>query len=242
MLETQGYNIMVARDGGEALEQIVQKIPDAMILDLMMPNVDGFEVLKIIREEEKTSSLPVIILSAKYVSKEELSFLKQNGVYQLIQKGGINKEELLNEVAHMLFPETDKQKPAKAKPARRAVSGNPVVLIVEDNPDNMLAIKALLPNKCKILEAQDGLSGIKLARKHKPHLILMDIAMPEVNGIEALAEIKKDSALRDIPVIAVSASVMEGDRETFMDSGFDDYISKPIDNTIFEKTIKRFLI
>ncbi len=242
ILETQGYNIMVARDGGEALELIAKKVPDAMILDLMMPNIDGFEVLKIIREEEKTSSLPVIILTAKYVNKKELSFLKQNGVHQLIQKGSINKDQLLGEIAQMLFPAESKQKPQEKKPARKVISGEPKILIMEDNPDNMIAIKALLPDNCQIIEAENGKIGMKLVQKHKPHLVLMDIAMPEMNGIDTLAEMKKHSASKDIPVIAVSASAMEGDRDILMNSGFDAYISKPIDNLKFEQTIKEFLI
>lgn len=107
MLTAQGYTIMVARDGGEALEKIEQQVPDGMILDLMMPRVDGFQVLKWIREQEKSERLPVVILTAKYVTKEELDFLKHNNVQQLIQKGDINKSQLLDAVARMVFPSED---------------------------------------------------------------------------------------------------------------------------------------
>jgi signal transduction histidine kinase/CheY-like chemotaxis protein/HAMP domain-containing protein/CHASE3 domain sensor protein len=241
ILITQGYNIMVARNGSEALEQIALKIPDAMILDLMMPKVDGFEVLKRVRAEEKTNCLPVIILTAKFVTKEELAFLKHNRIYQLIQKGDINKDQLLNSVARMMFPETKDQKNPEKRLARKPVSGLPVVLVVEDNPDNMLSIKALLDGMCTIIEAEDGQIGIEMAQMHQPHLILMDIALPGMNGIEALAEIRKDSALHHIPIIAISASAMKGDREDFIAFGFDEYISKPIDHKKFEKTIKEWI-
>ncbi|HSW60527.1 MAG TPA: response regulator, partial [bacterium] len=107
MLSSQGYKIMTARNGAEALELIANKIPDAMILDLMMPEIDGFEVLKCIREKEATAHLPVIILTAKYVSKEELSFLKYNSIHQIIQKGDINKDQLLKAVGQMMFPEVN---------------------------------------------------------------------------------------------------------------------------------------
>ena len=241
MLAAQGYNILVARNGAEALEQISHTIPDAMILDLMMPGVDGFEVLKRIREREETDRLPVIILTAKYVTKEELAFLKNNGILQLIQKGDINKDQLLQAVAGMMFPITKEQPAPVKKQPRVPLSDTPVVLVVEDNPDNMLTIKALLDGQCHIIEAEDGLAVIELALLHQPHLILMDIALPGMNGIEILAELRKVETLQHVPVIAVSASAMKGDREDFIAYGFDDYISKPIDSVEFEKTIKEYL-
>jgi len=241
ILVQQGYNIMVARNGNEALEQIGHQIPDAMILDLMMPEVDGFEVLRRIRGQEKTDHLPVIILTAKYVTKDELVFLKHNSIHQLIQKGDVNKDQLLAAVAQMLFPEILKVETPAKKPARIPVSGTPLVLIVEDNPDNMVTIKALLDGKCRIIEAEDGKTGVELAILHQPHLILMDIALPAMNGIEALNEIRKEPAIEFVPVIAISASAMKGDREDFIALGFDDYVSKPIDNRAFQKMLTEYL-
>lgn len=241
ILTMQGYSIMVAHNGSEALEQIASKIPDAMILDLMMPDVDGFDVLRHIRSEEKTDHLPVIILTAKYVTKNELSFLKNNGIIQLIQKGDINKEKLLEAIAQMMFPEIAEVVAPDKNPRRITILGKPVVLVVEDNPDNMLTIKALLDEKFTIIEAEDGRIGIELAYLHQPHLILMDIALPGLNGIEALTALRKEKKLAHIPVIAVSASAMRGDREDFIAFGFDGYISKPIDRVLLEKTISEFL-
>ena len=241
ILLQEGYHIMVARNGNEALKQIEQQIPDAMILDLMMPEVDGFEVLKRIRNEEKTDHLPVIILTAKYVTKQELAFLKNNGIHQLIQKGDINKDQLLSTVARMMFPDSVPINTPIVKPAKLPVTRTPLVLVVEDNPDNMITIKALLDGKCQIIEAEDGQAGVEQAIKHQPHLILMDIALPGMNGIEALNEIRKKEKLEMVAIIAVSASAMKGDREDFIALGFDGYISKPIDNVLFEKTIEEWI-
>lgn len=105
-LEESGYQILVARDGGEALGIIAQTIPDAMILDLMMPGIDGFEVLKILREAEPTAHIPVLILTAKHITKEELKFLKRNNVHQLIQKGDVNRQDLLSAVVAMVSPDS----------------------------------------------------------------------------------------------------------------------------------------
>lgn len=241
MLGTQGYNIMVAHNGSEALEQISHKMPDAMILDLMMPGFDGFEVLKRIREEEKTDHLPVIVLTAKYVTKEELTYLKNKGILQLIQKGDINKDQLLTAVSGMMVTETKEQdEPFKNKP-RIILPDTPLVLVVEDNPDNMITIKALLEGKCNIIEAEDGHNVVELALLHQPHLILMDIALPGMNGMDVLAKLRKVESLKNIPVIAVSASAMKGDREELIAYGFDDYISKPIESGLFEMKIMEYL-
>lgn len=104
ILEVEGYHVRVAHNGEEALQEIAGSLPDAMVLDLMMPLVDGFEVLETIRRSERSAILPVIILTAKHVTKEEFSILKANHIYQLIQKGDINRDELLAAVAAMVSP------------------------------------------------------------------------------------------------------------------------------------------
>ncbi len=238
-MEESGYQILVAHDGGEALGIIANTIPDAMILDLMMPGIDGFEVLKTIREEDRTAHIPVLILTAKQITKEELKFLKRNNIHQLIQKGDVNRKELLNAVTTMVTSEAVET----VKPHRetQTIEGKPVVLAVEDNPDNMLTVKALLADKYSVIEAVDGNEAVEMAKKHLPNLILMDIALPEKDGIEAFKAIRKLPKLQHIPVIALTASAMTNDRETILAHGFDAYIPKPINEHIFFKTINEAL-
>jgi CheY-like chemotaxis protein/two-component sensor histidine kinase len=238
-MEESGYNILVAHDGTEALEIISQIIPDAMILDLMMPGVDGFELLKTIRNEEATAGIPVLILTAKHITKEDLKYLKRNNVHQLIQKGDVNRVELLNSVASLVFTEKPEEK--KQEIEIQKIEGKPVILIVEDNPDNMITAKAILEDKYTILEAVDGTQGILMAKKHTPHLILMDIALPGIDGIEAFKAIRNIGQLAHIPVVALTASAMTIDRESILSHGFDGYIAKPIDEKIFFNTINKVL-
>jgi signal transduction histidine kinase/CheY-like chemotaxis protein/HAMP domain-containing protein len=101
-LEEAGYDVLVARNGEEALEIVSETIPDAMILDLMMPGIDGFEVLNEIRASERTETLPVLILSAKFLTKEELANLRQNNIYQIIRKGDVNAKQLVNTINKMV--------------------------------------------------------------------------------------------------------------------------------------------
>lgn len=239
ILEEQGYKIIVAHNGEEALEIIRNTIPDAMILDLMMPGVDGFSVLEKLRGERKTLHVPVLILTAKSITKEELSFLKSNNIHQLIQKGDVNRMELQNIIKSMLYIHSAEVFTTVRKP--KTIAGKPRILIVEDNPDNMTSIRALLSEKYSVIEASNGKEGIEAARKNQPDLILMDIALPILDGIEAFKKIRKEIQLQHIPVIALTASAMIHDRETILAHGFDAYIAKPIEENIFFKTINDLL-
>lgn len=241
ILSEQGYLVSVARDGKEALERIEQTVPDAMILDLMMPEVDGFEVIQKVRDREKTERLPVLILTAKHVTKEELQLLKGNGIHQLIQKGDVCKQELLATVARMAAKSAEKPAAPEGTPAVKLLDAKPVILVVEDNPDNMKTVRALLTGSCTIVEAFDGRTGVEQARAHLPDLILMDISLPLTDGFAALDEIRADATLCPTPVIALTARAMTGDREEILSRGFDGYLSKPIDADLFHQTIREAL-
>jgi PAS domain S-box-containing protein len=238
-LEESGYQILLAKDGAEALGITAQTIPDAMILDLMMPGIDGFEVLNTLHNAQPTAHIPVLILTAKHLTKDDLKELKRNNVHQLIQKGDVKRDELINAVAAMV----SNQAVETSGPKRRlqTIEGKPTVLVVEDNPDNMTTVIAILSGDFTILSAEDGKEGIIMAKKHKPNLILMDIALPEMDGIEAFKTIRNDAELEHIPVIALTASAMTLDRETILSHGFDAYIPKPIDEKVFFETINEVL-
>jgi CheY-like chemotaxis protein len=205
----------------------------------MMPGIDGFDVLKTIREAERTAHIPVLILTARHISKEELGFLKRNNIHQLIQKGDVNRGDLQNAVTTMAFPEqVPTEQPQRE---RRPIQGKPLLLVVEDNPDNMLTVKAILADNYRVIEASDGREGVEMARKHMPDLILMDIALPGMDGVEAFKAIRNDARLQHVPIIALTASAMVSDRETILAHGFDAYVAKPIDDRLFFKSINEAL-
>ena len=117
-----------------------------------------------------------------------------------------------------------------------------VVLIVEDNDKNMkLARDILQARGYATLEAVTGEDGVRQAREHRPALVLMDIQLPGINGIEALRQLRADAATASIPVIAVTASVMASDRREITEAGFDDYVAKPISLKLFLDAVKRAL-
>jgi len=124
---------------------------------------------------------------------------------------------------------------------RRSGHGK-TVLIVEDNELNMKLFHDLMEaHGYNILQTRDGMEALKLARQHRPDLILMDIQLPEVSGLEVTKWIKEDDDLRAIPVIAVTAFAMKGDEEKILQGGCEAYIAKPISVAQFLSTVERFL-
>jgi two-component system cell cycle response regulator DivK len=116
------------------------------------------------------------------------------------------------------------------------------ILIVEDNEKNMKLVRDILRhNGHETIEAPTGGEGVRLASEKKPDLILMDIQLPDIDGIEALRRIRQDATLDAVAVIAVSASVMPDDQQKIVTSGFDAFVTKPINLKQFLETVKRFL-
>lgn len=127
-------------------------------------------------------------------------------------------------------------------PARRVRGSAKTVLIVEDNELNMKLFHDLLDaHGYTTIQTRNGLDALALARSHRPHLILMDIQLPEVSGLEVTRWLKDDDELRSIPVVAVTAFAMKGDEERIRSGGCEAYVSKPISVATFLDTVRRFI-
>jgi CheY-like chemotaxis protein len=120
-------------------------------------------------------------------------------------------------------------------------AGKPLILVVEDNPDNLVTLKAMLGETCEIIGAADGQTGIDVAKTHNPAMILLDISLPVKDGFQVFSEIRNDKELRRIPIIALTARAMKGDREDILSYGFDGYVSKPLDEALLNKAMKGIL-
>ncbi|GAB6095231.1 hypothetical protein JCM14469_14830 [Desulfatiferula olefinivorans] len=248
-LEERGYRIRIASNGNEALETIKQSCPRAIILDLMMPGMDGFQVLDSLRAAPETRDLPILVLSAKELSSDERARLSHNKVRQLIRKGSIDRNQLVDCIETLLGIGGPEDRKADEKAEIKAPESvhekkDPKalkILVVEDNPDNLLTINALLTDAgYNHFVAQDGHEALSVAASVQPDIILMDIQLPGLSGLDVTTKLKEDKTLKGIPVIALTAKAMRGDRESLMASGFDDYISKPIDPDVLIDTIRKW--
>jgi two-component system cell cycle response regulator DivK len=115
------------------------------------------------------------------------------------------------------------------------------ILVVEDNERNMKLFRDVLAaTGYRTLEATTGVQAVELATEHAPDLVLMDIQLPDIDGIEALGRLRTDDRTATLPVVALSAQAMEGDRERFLAAGFDGYLAKPVNVADFLTTVKRY--
>ena len=241
LLEQVGYNVHVANSGSEALDLIPNLLPDGIILDLMMPGVDGFEVLKQIREIKDTAHIPVLILTAKHITKEELKFLKSNHIHQLIQKGDVNKNDLFKAISGMVNSNQNTDLLNLKNTIHLKHQEKLKILIVDDNSDNLLTLRAVLGEGFYIHEAKDGKQALESVKRNKPDLILMDIALPEMDRMSVLQLIRAEDDLNGIPVVALTANALPDNKDIILKNGFEACIVKPIDEKLFFETINRVL-
>jgi two-component system cell cycle response regulator DivK len=130
----------------------------------------------------------------------------------------------------------------KSKSEKRSMPNNSTILYVEDNVDNRTLVRRVLTAEgYTIIEAVNAMQALEILRNTKPGLILMDINMPDIDGYTLTTQIKGMPGLRSIPIIALTANVMRGDRERSLEAGCDGYIQKPIDIDALSEQIERFL-
>ena len=200
VLEEHGYHVQSAASGSEGLACVRAQVPDGIILDLMMPDIDGFEVLEQIRSTPETATLPVLILTAKELTAADRARLSHNKISQLIQKGSVDREQLLAAVDRLTRRSVE---PVVQPPKASLERTHPVIrwkkpaqgpiLIVEDNPDNRLTLQALLDDLgYRHLAVEDGAQAVRAAQDENPALILMDIHLPVLNGLDATRQLKAD--------------------------------------------------
>jgi len=158
------------------------------------------------------------------VDKDELIFkiklMLKNGLKDEQKSESKEPKEIAREKKKIVISQT------KILPKKEGLS---TVLVAEDNPDDMLTTRAVLKDKYNILEAVDGEAVLEKAQSALPDLILMDIALPKMDGLTVVKFLKESETTKNIPVIALTARAMKGDREKTIRAGCDDYISKPID-------------
>ena len=251
--------------GEAALEQLKSRTFDCMILDLGLPDMGGFDLLKKIKRQAKFRDLPVVIYTGKDLSKSEEAQLKKYAA-AIITKDGASTERLLDETALFLHrvikteavdtaaniqtkaasPTTDSsataavsEAPKTTKTAQRRSpktggkrkTGKTKVLIVDDDMRNIFALTSALENYgLEIVYAENGRDGIETLQSTPGiDVVLMDVMMPEMDGYETTRAIRELGLYKELPIIALTAKAMAGDREKCLEAGADDYITKPVD-------------
>jgi len=238
VLAPAGYDVRGFPDPRAGLAASQSDPPDLLIVDLVMPGLSGFEVIEAFSTGERTRGRPIVVLTAADLSDSERERLRKY-VRWLAGKGNVTEDDLLAAVHDAIQAKTlSDETPAGASDASTAGR----ILVVDDSDANRaLACSILHRRGYRTLTAVDGESGIELARRELPALILMDLAMPGKDGYTAAREIKADPKTAHIPIVAVTALAMSGDERRAFDAGVDGYVTKPLDRKVLEETVARLL-
>ncbi|NOX32452.1 MAG: response regulator [Deltaproteobacteria bacterium] len=243
MLESFGFRPHMVKTGNEAIllhaEHEDSHPFDLLIADTGLPDMDGKLLSRQIRERTLSKSLPVIIMDACN-ALEKRSVLKPENAEFFLQKP-VKPSYLFDAIMEsfgyqaMFSSQSDLQNINNySSPAK--------VLLAEDNPVNqMVAIEILTLAGMTVHKAANGLEAIEKIKNEAFDAVLMDVQMPEMDGLEATARIRNDLGNKDLPIIAMTAHAMRGDREKCIAAGMDDYISKPIDRLKLYKVLKKYI-
>jgi CheY-like chemotaxis protein len=217
VLETRDYRLASAGDGLQCMERIREETPDLLILDMMMPRMDGFAVIRELRGDPQYVGLPIIILTT------------------VIEDAAYRRYEL--ETGLAMDVQAYIEKPAPPIDLLRHVSAiveQPYVIVADDDPDILEALTTVLESKpYQVGTATDGQDCLELVRKRKPDLLILDLLMPRMDGFAVIRELRSEPTYADLPIIVLTTVVEDASRrryelETGRDMAVTEYMQKPV--------------
>ena len=234
LLDYSDIEITGVATGEEALSTLLDRPFECVVLDLRLPDMSGFDLLEKIQDEPALHNIPVVVFTGKDLTTSEETRLKRTAK-SIVLKDVRSPERLLDETALFLHRAIKTLPAEKQAIIDRLHHSNEIlrgrkVLIVDDDARNIYALASVLEGESmEILSATNGRQAIEMIET-TPDLavVLMDIMMPEMDGFETMVEIRKNPQYRALPILAVTAKAMKGDREKCLEAGASDYIAKPI--------------
>ncbi len=223
-----------AHTGQEAYNMLQHERFDCIIIDLGLPDMTGFELMEKIKENEQLNKIPIIVYTGRDMNKDEARRLEKLA-NTVVLKTSDSQERLLDETAlflHRVEAKLSKEKQQIIRKLHRTeeVLKNKKVLIVDDDMRNIYSLTNVLEEEgMKCFVAENGQVALEMLDKHPGiDIVLMDIMMPEMDGFEATMAIRRMDRFDKLPIIALTAKAMKGDREKCLEAGMSDYISKPV--------------
>jgi CheY-like chemotaxis protein/signal transduction histidine kinase len=247
LLGHDDIEIVNAGTGDEALATLRDQPCDCVVLDLRLPDMSGFEVLERMRADDALTDVPVVVFTGRELSAEEDAQL-HTMARSIVVKGVESPERLLNETALFLhrvitdLPAEKQQMLERLNSSDEDLVGR-TVLLVDDDARNIFALSSVLERRgMNVLTATTGNEAIELIEK-TPSLaiVLMDIMMPEMDGYQTMEKIRQNRAYRRLPIIALTAKAMKGDREKCLEAGASDYLAKPVNTEQLLSALRMWL-
>jgi HAMP domain-containing protein/CheY-like chemotaxis protein/signal transduction histidine kinase len=234
LLTHDDIELIAVGTGAEALHLLASGMVDCCVVDLRLPDMTGFELLERIQADRSLREIPIVVFTGKELSSDEETRLKQVAK-SIVMKDVQSPERLFDETALFLHRVVAHLPDQKRKMLERLHGSNDVlkhrkVLVVDDDARNIFALTTVLENQeMEVINATNGRQAIELIQS-TPDLsvVLMDIMMPEMDGYETMREIRRQPAFRMLPILALTAKAMKGDREKCLQAGASDYIAKPV--------------
>ena len=225
--------VTIAHTGEEGLQKLREKEFDTVIVDYTLPDISGMELLQQI-QKEKSATVPIVVYSARDFSKDELQQLNKLS-NSIVLKDVSSLERLLEEtmmhlhVNYNSLPVEKRRIMENVRMKGDILSGRKV-LVVDDDVRNLFAITTVFERyNINVITAESGMDAIKLMNESDDiEMVLMDIMMPEMDGYETMQKIRREHKNNNLPIIAVTAKAMKGDRQKCIEAGASDYITKPL--------------
>jgi HAMP domain-containing protein/CheY-like chemotaxis protein/signal transduction histidine kinase len=247
LLGHEDIDVTVVSTGGEALQTVKQDSYDCVVLDLRLPDMSGFEVLEFLRDTPALCELPVVVFTGKELSPEEDARL-HSLARSVVVKGVESPERLLDETALFLhrvvtnLPVEKQRMLDRLHRSDEALVGKKV-LIVDDDVRNIFALSSVLERRgMTVLTAGTGREAIATLESIPDlAIVLMDIMMPEMDGYETMQVIRSNASLHRLPIIALTAKAMKGDREKCLEAGASEYLAKPVNTEQLLSALRMWL-
>jgi len=248
--ELLGYDdidVVVSSTGKDALELVEKETFDCVVLDLRLPDMSGFDILEQMRDIPSIKDLPVVVFTGKELSPEEDARL-HTLARSVVVKGVESPERLLDETALFLHRVVSDLPGEKQKMLDRlhrsdeALVGRKV-LVVDDDMRNIFALSSVLERRgMMVLTAGTGREAISMLESTPDvAIVLMDIMMPEMDGYATMQVIRQNSSFRRLPIIALTAKAMKGDREKCLEAGASEYLAKPVNTQQLLSALRMWL-
>jgi CheY-like chemotaxis protein/signal transduction histidine kinase/HAMP domain-containing protein len=247
LLGSEDIEIATAESGAEALSRMREQAFDCVVLDLALPDISGFELLAEVQKDPKLRETPIVVFTGRELTLEEEGELRQQAK-SIVLKGVRSPERLLDETALFLhrvvadLPEEKQQMIRSLHESDDALRGRKV-LVVDDDIRNVFALNSLLErHEMQVINASNGYEAINLLeRTDELSLVLMDVMMPEMDGYETMRRIRTKPQFKLLPIIALTAKAMKGDREKCLEAGASDYVAKPVNSDQLLSLVRMWL-
>jgi HAMP domain-containing protein/CheY-like chemotaxis protein/signal transduction histidine kinase len=247
LLGHRDLDIVVADTGAAALVALAEQPCDCVVLDLRLPDMSGFEVLERISDDPKLSDVPVVVFTGRELSAEEDAQL-HTLARSVVVKGVESPERLLDETSlflHRVVSDLPDEKQRMLERLHRSDDDlvGKSVLVVDDDVRNIFALSSVLERRgMQVLTASTGSEATKLLETTSGvSIVLMDIMMPEMDGYQTMRKIRENPRLQRLPIVALTAKAMKGDREKCFEAGASDYLAKPVNTEQLLSALRMWL-